>query len=171
MGAVGSVQVKVKKAETDLLIDQLHDIFHYLSHHKVPSSKFEKRLDDAAHKWDDIKKAQPQVKTDVEPIQQGEAERIKKEVEKFGSKVRAYKIDLRKKSFYKYATGAADAYPEIDNAANELNVLVKECDKFKELASFFEFPQVVEPIVTVGVQCGKRLYQVAGMSLHRLLFH
>ncbi len=54
-------QVKVKKVETDLLIDQLHEIFLALGQHKVNVSKFEKRLDDVAHKWDDIKKAQPQV--------------------------------------------------------------------------------------------------------------
>lgn len=81
-------QVKVKKVETDLLIDQLHEVFAYLGQHKVQVSKLEKRLDDVAHKWDDIKKAQPQVKTDVEPIQVNEANRIKAEVEKFGSRVR-----------------------------------------------------------------------------------
>ena len=82
------LQVKTKKVETDLLIDQLHEIFVQLGHHKVPVTKYEKRLEDVAHKWDDIKKAQPQVKTDVEPIQASEADRIKKEVEQFASKVR-----------------------------------------------------------------------------------
>jgi dynein heavy chain len=38
-------------------------------------------------RWDDIKKAQPQVKTDVEPIQASEAERIKNDLVAFGKKV------------------------------------------------------------------------------------
>lgn len=62
-------QVKVKKVETDLLIDQLHEVFLQLGKEKVAVTKFEKRLEDVVHKWDDIKKAQPQVKSDVEPIQ------------------------------------------------------------------------------------------------------
>jgi hypothetical protein len=62
-------QVKVKKSETDLVIDQLHEVFIQLGKEKVSVSKFEKRLEDVRHKWDDIKKAHPQVKTDVEPIQ------------------------------------------------------------------------------------------------------
>lgn len=62
------MQVKVKKAETDLMIDQLHEVFEQLGKEKV-YQKCQKRLEDVRHKWDDIKKAQPQVKTDVEPIQ------------------------------------------------------------------------------------------------------
>ena len=64
-----SFQVKVKKSETDLVIDQLHEVFIQLGKDKVSVSKFEKRLEEVRHKWDEIKKAQPQVKTDVEPIQ------------------------------------------------------------------------------------------------------
>ena len=59
----------MKKSETDLTIDQLHEIFIQLGKDKVSVSKFEKRLEEVRHKWDEIKKAQPQVKTDVEPIQ------------------------------------------------------------------------------------------------------
>lgn len=54
---------------------------------QVNTTKFEKRLEDVAHKWDDIKKAQPQVKNDVEPIQVSEQERIKKDVDTFAGKV------------------------------------------------------------------------------------
>lgn len=62
-------QVKFKKVETDLLFDQLRECFSMLGQHKQPVAKLDKRLEEAAHRWDDIKKAQPQVKTDVEPIQ------------------------------------------------------------------------------------------------------
>ena len=83
-------------------------------------TKFEKRLEDVGHKWDDIKKAQPQVKTDVEPIQGSEADRIKKDLEKFGGRVRSYKIDFHKRSFFTYSTGCDAAYPELDHVANDL---------------------------------------------------
>ena len=81
------MQIKVRKSSTDLLIDQLASIFGQLAAAKVPTSKYEKKLDEVRGKWDNIKKAQPQVKTDVEPIQISEAERIKREVAKFSSKV------------------------------------------------------------------------------------
>lgn len=75
-------------------------------------------------------------------MQVNECERIKKDVEKFAAKVRNYKLEIRKKPFYKYATGAEQAYPEIDAVATELLALRKECDRLHELASIFEFPQV-----------------------------
>jgi dynein heavy chain, axonemal len=81
------VQVKVSKVETDLLIDQLAETFHVLGKDKVSVNKYEKRLDEVKHRWDEIKKSQPQVKTDVEPIQLNEADRIKKDVERFATKV------------------------------------------------------------------------------------
>lgn len=69
------MQVKIKKGDTDLAIDQLREVFRVLAVDKVPTSKLEKRLDDLAHKWDEIKKVQPQVKSDVEPIQVGGGKR------------------------------------------------------------------------------------------------
>lgn len=64
-----ALQTKVAKSSTDLLVDQLREVFQSLSRDKVPTSKLEKRLEEVAHRWDDIKKAQPQVKSQVEPIQ------------------------------------------------------------------------------------------------------
>lgn len=63
------VQVKVKKADNDLLVEQLREVFRVLAADKVSVSKLDKRLDDVAHKWDDVKKLQPQVKGSVEPVQ------------------------------------------------------------------------------------------------------
>ncbi len=85
----------------------------------------------------------------MEPIQASEVDRIKRELEKFGSKVRTYKLEFRKRSFFKYATGADAAYPEIDLVASELLALKVECGRFGVLASIFEFPQLVEPINAV----------------------
>jgi dynein heavy chain, axonemal len=142
-------QVKVCKADTDLLIDQLHECFHTLGQEKMKDFKvkdFEKRLDEIGHKWDDIKKDQPQVKTDVEPIQQSEGERIKQEIDAYGHKVRQYKIQFKHRSFFKYATGYAAAYPELDRVAAELEGLKTELLHFRELANVFEFPQLIETI-------------------------
>ncbi len=44
------MQIKVKKVETDLLIDQLWCVFGALATSKVPTTKFEKRLEEVAHK-------------------------------------------------------------------------------------------------------------------------
>jgi dynein heavy chain len=63
------VQIKVKKADNDLLIEQLRQVFRVLNADKVPVAKLDKRLDNVAHKWDDVKKLQPQVKNSVEPVQ------------------------------------------------------------------------------------------------------
>lgn len=145
-------QVKSQRSQTDLLIDQLHEAFAQLAEEKVPGiNKMEKRLEAAAHKWDEIKKAQPQVKTDVEPIQAAKGEDIKKEIETFAAKVRNYRADFRRRGFFKYATGFDGAYPLLDAAAHELAELKKECDRLSELASVFEFPQAIEP-VTVAIK-------------------
>jgi hypothetical protein len=61
--------VKVKKSDYDLLIEQLKETLRVLAADKIPTSKLEKRLEDLAHKWDEVKKLQPQVKSSVEPIQ------------------------------------------------------------------------------------------------------
>lgn len=66
-----SPQIKVKKADNDLLIEQLREVFRVLAADKVPVTKLDKRLDDVAHKWDEVKKLQPQAKGNVEPVQVG----------------------------------------------------------------------------------------------------
>lgn len=63
------LQIKVKKADNDLLIEQLHEVFRVLAADKMPVIKLDKRLDDVKHKWDEVKKLQPQVKSNVEPVQ------------------------------------------------------------------------------------------------------
>lgn len=65
------LQIKVKKADNDLLIEQLREVFRVLAADKIPVTKLEKRLDDVTHKWNDVKKLQPQVKGNVEPVQVG----------------------------------------------------------------------------------------------------
>ena len=74
--------------------------------------------------------------------QANESDRIKKDIEKFAGKVRNYKMDIRKRTFFKYATGSEAAYKELDVVAADLLGLRKECDKHYELATTFEFPQV-----------------------------
>ncbi len=48
----------------------------------------------------------------------------------------------RKKAYFKFSTGPANAYLELDQVAGEVLALRKECDQFFELASIFEFAQV-----------------------------
>jgi hypothetical protein len=68
--------------------------------------------------------------------------------------VRGVKLDMGKKPFLKYATGAAAAYPELDKQAGELLSLQAECGRLSGLAAIFEFPQLVEPVAKVGGQAG-----------------
>ena len=49
--------------------EQLREVFRVLAADKVSVCKLDKRLDDVAHKWDEVKKLQPQVKGSVEPVQ------------------------------------------------------------------------------------------------------
>lgn len=66
-----ALQIKIKKADNDLLVEQLREVFRVLAADKVAVSKLEKRLDDVTHRWDEVKKLQPQVKGNVEPVQVG----------------------------------------------------------------------------------------------------
>ena len=61
-----------------------------------------------------------QVKNEVQPIQEAEAARIKSEVAVFARRVTDYQKGFRTRPFYKYSTGAAGAYPEIDQASCSL---------------------------------------------------
>eukprot|EP00967_Tisochrysis_lutea_P051836 scaffold64115_cov21-Tisochrysis_lutea.AAC.2 len=127
-------------------------------------------------RWDEIKKAQPQIKRDVEPIQASEAERIRNDLVAFGGKawrqggldavkliictatsaksldahtgpmVNAYRGEFRKKPFYRHNCGFETAYNELDGVARGLVTLQADCKRFMELASIFEFPQLVDPI-------------------------
>eukprot|EP00877_Chromochloris_zofingiensis_P015255 jgi/Chrzof1/9984/Cz04g22250.t1 len=139
-------QVKLKKSDTDLLGDQLREVFHHLSHEKINTTKLDKRLDEVLHKWDEVKKAQPQVKSNVEPVQANQAERIRKDIEHFAARVSHSQKDFRSQPFLKYATGFAAAYPALDAAAADLAKLEKQCDHFAELASIFELSGLVPPI-------------------------
>ena len=58
-----------------------------------------------------------QVKNEVQPIQESEAARIKSEVAVFSRRVTDFQKGFRTRSFYKYATGAERAYPEVDQAS------------------------------------------------------
>lgn len=61
-----------------------------------------------------------QVKNEVQPIQEAEAARIRSEVAVFTTRVADYGKTFRTRSFYKYATGAARAYPEIDQVCSSM---------------------------------------------------
>lgn len=63
-----------------------------------------------------------QVKNEVQPIQEAEAARIRSEVATFTSRVTDYGKTFRTRSFYKYATGAAKAYPELDQVRSMIFV-------------------------------------------------
>ena len=64
-------------------------------------------------------------------------------MEKFAARVLQYKMELRKKSFFAYGTGPSGAYPELDAVSAEIVALRKECANFTDLASIFEFAQMV----------------------------
>ncbi|CAD7704939.1 unnamed protein product [Ostreobium quekettii] len=139
-------QIKFKKSHTDLLIDQLKECFLFLGKHKVPVAKAEKRLEDARQRWDVVKKTQPQVKTDVQPIQASQGDRIQKEIEEFTLRVNKYKVAFYQKDFFKYATGYEASYPEVDKVALEIIDFEKECNDYNELANVFEFPDIMDRV-------------------------
>lgn len=111
------------------------------------TNKQNKLLDHIKNAWEEIKKLQPNVKGDVEPIQNAEAERIRAEIEGYASKLRSFKSAFRKRPIYQYATGPEAAYPMMDEASLELVQLSKECTHFEGLAATFEFPQLMTPVI------------------------
>lgn len=63
--------------------------------------------------------------------------------------MRNYKLEMRKKLFWKYETGPDAAYPELDATSTELLALKAERQHWHEMATTFEFPVLVEPITTM----------------------
>ena len=52
------------------------------------------------------------------PVQTSEGQRIRTEVQAFIKRVADYQKSFHQRSFYKYATGAANAYPAIDQVSD-----------------------------------------------------
>ena len=52
------------------------------------------------------------------PVQTSEGQRIRTEVQAFIKRVADYQRSFHQRSFYKYATGAANAYPAIDQVSD-----------------------------------------------------
>ncbi|DBA86689.1 TPA: Dynein alpha chain, flagellar outer arm [Trebouxia sp. C0004] len=137
-------QARVKKSETDLLIDQLKETLHYLTvQNKINMHKADKELSEVAARWEEIKKGTSQVKNEVQPIQEAEAARIKSEVAVFARRVADCQKGFRTRSFYKYSTGAEKAYPEIDQAAKDYEDMAAELHKHTQLSNMFDCPETV----------------------------
>lgn len=79
----------------------------------------------------------------MQPIQEAEAARIKSEVAVFAHRVIDYQKGFRTRSFYKYATGADKAYPEIDQAAKDYEDMAAELNKHTQLSNMFDCPETV----------------------------
>ena len=84
-----------------------------------------------------------QVKNEVQPIQEAEAARIQSEVAVFARRVVDFQKGFRTRSFYKYSTGAANAYPEIDQAAKDYEDMATELHKHTQLSNMFDCPETV----------------------------
>ena len=84
-----------------------------------------------------------QVKNEVQPIQEAEAARIKSEVAVFARRVADYQKGFRSRSFYKYSTGADQAYPEMDQAAKDYEDMAAELNKHTQLSNMFDCPETV----------------------------
>lgn len=79
-------------------------------------------------------------------LQVNQAERIRKDIDAFTTRVQQHKAAFAAHTLYKYATGYAAAYPMLDAAAADLAKLTKECKQFTELASVFELTNAVQPV-------------------------
>eukprot|EP00882_Tetradesmus_deserticola_P010125 GHRQ01010697.1.p1 GENE.GHRQ01010697.1~~GHRQ01010697.1.p1 ORF type:complete len:387 (+),score=127.04 GHRQ01010697.1:1021-2181(+) len=156
-------QVKVKKSDNDLLIEQMKETLRVLAADKIPTGKLEKRLEDVANKWDEVKKLQPQVKSTVEPIQATQADRIRKDIDAFTTRVVQYKKAFRSNSLYKFATGCEAAYSQLNTAATELAKLRKECSQCAELASIFELTDAMGPVTAAFKELHEDLVAVKGV--------
>ncbi|KAK9867723.1 hypothetical protein WJX84_004647 [Apatococcus fuscideae] len=139
-------QTGVKKAETDLLIDQLREVFSRLTtQYKMNMHKAEKELADTAARWEDVKKNAPQVKQDVSPIQVVEGDRIKREVKTFISRTTTFKTRIRKQNFFAYECGPKKAYAELDKAAAEIQGQLDDLARHTQLCNMFDFSDYVKP--------------------------
>jgi len=88
-------------------------------------------------------------------LQVNQADRIRKDIEAFTTRVQQHKSSFALHVLYKYATGYTAAYPMLDAAAADLAKLSKECKHYTELASVFELTSVVAPVT----EAIKELYE------------
>jgi hypothetical protein len=57
-------------------------------------------------------------------VQQSEGKRIAGEIERFNAAVKQYSVIFHARSFFKWATGTAAAYKDIDQASSVMNARV-----------------------------------------------
>ena len=122
-----------------------------LAAQKISTSANDKRLEEARAQWEAIKKMVPDVKETVSPIQDLRGDEIKAKINAFTAKVAEYRAAFLKRAIFKYATGFAAAYPELDAAALEVTALEEELKDLTNLANMFEFPNMIKELSLIHI--------------------
>jgi dynein heavy chain len=147
-------RIRTTKAQTDEMIDNMFEKLLVLGRNKVKEvPAYEKRITAVYERFNEIKKAVPMIKNDVQPIQDREGETIKGRIQEFATRVDEYRKVFLEKEFMSYSFGYTAAYPLLDSTNVEVTELEKETFELKNLADMFEFPEVIVPTIAVMSEC------------------
>jgi len=143
---------RVDRASIDLRMDSVSETLVILGKGKakeVPAR--EAKLEELMGRFDDLKKAAPNVKQDVQSAQDKEADKIRGQITEFNTEVETYKATYEALDMFAYETGFSAAYTVMSGANAEIQKLEARTMELQKLADIFEFPQLMTPIKeTVG---------------------
>lgn len=112
MGALYAI--REARDTKELVIDQLHELFHDLAGYNINTKKSLEQLDAVRLRLEAVKKSAPAVKHALAPVQAREGRRIGSDVQVFTDQVNKHAREFRQSSFLRYATGPAASYQAID---------------------------------------------------------
>ena len=146
--------VRTQREAIDLRLDVMGEVLEEIKKDGQRTQKQEERLTAAREVWDEVKKAYPLLKENVQPAQDAEGERIKQQVRDFSTQVFEFRTkEFLERPMFNFDIGYKKAYENVDSVKLEVDEISNEMDKQKSLADMFEFPELLERSLGLLDEC------------------
>jgi len=137
-------QVYVQNAEKTLLLDQLDESLKFLANNGVSKDKEIKQTKRLFDEWTSLKVLAKNVKKEIAPLVESESKKNSAVIAKHEEALKAYTAAMKKRPFYRYDTGPAQAVEFLAAVDTEIQEFQDSTDSLKYNAEKFEHPQAIE---------------------------
>ena len=124
-------------------LDQLHESLQYLSQNGVSKDKEAKQVRKLFEEWTQLKKIARETSKEIQPLVENESKKNMTTITKFEESLKTYISDLKKRDFYKYDTGKAQASETLVAVQSEIDGFKKSLSDLEFTAGKFEHPDAI----------------------------